>query len=190
MTKHAQILGEQLIAEGRFRLTRTRARIMEGNGAERTLEHEIYHYKPAAAVLLYDTERRVVLLVKQFRLGAFICDGALDLIEVCAGMLDDDAPEACAKREAWEETGVRVTALRHAFDVFMSPGGMTEKISCFVASYASADRSGPGGGVDADEFIDLVEMPYAEAFARIESGEIRDAKTVALLYYAKAEGLL
>jgi GDP-mannose pyrophosphatase NudK len=67
---------------------------------------------------------------------------------------------------------------------------MTEKISCFVASYASADRSGPGGGVDADEFIDLVEMPYAEAFARIESGEIRDAKTVALLYYAKAEGLL
>jgi nudix-type nucleoside diphosphatase (YffH/AdpP family) len=104
-------------------------------------------------------------------------------------MLDDDAPEACATREAWEETGVRVKALRHAFDVFTSPGGMTEKISCFVASYAAADRRGPGGGVDADEFIELIEMPYADVFARIASGEIRDAKTVALLYYAKAEGL-
>ena len=148
MAKRAEILGEKLLAEGRFRLTRTRARIEETNGAVRTLDHEIYHYGPAAAVLLYEPERRVVLLVKQFRLGAFLGDGALDLIEVCAGMLDDDAPEACARREAWEETGVRLTSLRHAFDAFMSPGGMTEKIACFVAPYAAGDRLGLGGGVD------------------------------------------
>ena len=190
MAKRAEILGEMLLAQGRFRLTRTHARIEETNGAVRTLEHEIYHYAPAAAVLLYEPERRVVLLVKQFRLGAFLGDGSLDLIEVCAGMLDDDAPEACARREAWEETGVRLTRLRHAFDAFMSPGGMTEKIACFVAPYAAGDRLGPGGGVDADESIELVEMAYDDAFAAIGSGGIRDAKTIALLYYAKATGLL
>jgi nudix-type nucleoside diphosphatase (YffH/AdpP family) len=190
MAKRAEILGETLLAQGRFRLTRTRARIEETNGAVRTLEHEIYHYAPAAAVLLYEPERRVLLLVKQFRLGAFLGDGSLALIEVCAGMLDDDAPEACALREAWEETGVRLTRLSHAFDAFMSPGGMTEKIACFVAPYAAGDRLGLGGGVDADESIELVEMAYDDALAAIGSGGIRDAKTIALLYYAKAAGLL
>jgi len=189
MAKRAEILGETLLAEGRFRLTRTRIEIEEANGAIRTLDHEIYHYAPAAAVLLYEPERRIVLLVKQFRVGAFLREGALAMIEVCAGMLDDDAPEACARREAWEETGVRLSSLRHAFDAFMSPGGMTEKIACFVAPYTTADRRGLGGGVDADESIELVEMSYDDALAAIESGEIRDAKTIALLYYAKATGL-
>jgi GDP-mannose pyrophosphatase NudK len=141
-------------------------------------------------VLLYDPERRIVLLVKQFRVGAFLDDGTLDLIEVCAGMLDGDAPEVCARREAWEETGVRLSKVGHAFDAFTSPGGMTEKISCFVAPYAAADRIGLGGGVDADESIELVEMAFDDALAAIGSGEIRDAKTIALLYYAKATGLL
>src|SRR5271163_3150907 len=72
----------------------------------------------------------------------------------------------------------------------MSPGGMTEKIACFVAPYAAGDRLGLGGGVDADESIELVEMAYDDAFAAIGSGGIRDAKTIALLYYAKATGLL
>ncbi len=107
MARRARILGETLIAEGRFRLTRTRAEIEEADGARRALDHEIYHYKGAAAVLLYDPARGVVLLVKQFRLGAYLADGALETIEVCAGMLDGDDPEICVVREAWEETGVR-----------------------------------------------------------------------------------
>ena len=190
MAKRAEILGETQLSEGRFRLTRTRVEIEETNGESRTLDHEVYHYGPAAAVLLYQPERRIVLLVKQFRVGAFLSDGSLDVIEACAGMLDGDAPEVCATREAWEETGVRLSNLRHAFDAFTSPGGMTEEISCFVASYAPADRLGLGGGVDADESIELVEMAFDDALAAIESGDIRDAKTVALLYYARATGLL
>jgi GDP-mannose pyrophosphatase NudK len=190
VAERAEILGETLLAEGRFRLTRTRVEIEETNGQSRTLDHEVYHYGPAAAVLLYQPERRIVLLVKQFRVGAFLGDGALEMIEACAGMLDGDAPDVCATREAWEETGVRLSGVRHAFDAFTSPGGMTEKISCFVAPYAMADRLGVGGGVDADESIELLEMAFDHALAAIESGEIRDAKTVALLYYAKATGLL
>ena len=190
MARSAEILGETLLAEGRFRLTRTRVKVEEMNGEVRSLDHEVYRYGPAAAVLLYDPDRRVALFVEQFRLGAFLDDGSLAMIEVCAGMLDGDAPEACAMREAWEETGVRISKIRHAFDAFSSPGGMTEKLSCFVASYSAADRLGLGGGVDADESIRLVEMAYEEAFAAIETGKIRDAKTIALLYYGKATGLL
>jgi len=189
MAKSARILGETVIADGRFRLTRTRVQIEEADGAVRTLDHEIYHHKRASAVLLYDPARGVVLLVKQFRLGAFQSDGSLALIEVCAGMLDDDPPETCAKREAWEEAGVRLSRIAHAFDAFTSPGSMTERIACFVAPYSDRDRLGDGGGVDADEQIELIEMPFPDALAKIATGEIRDAKTIALLYYAETIGL-
>ena len=144
-------------------------------------------------MLLYDRERGVMMLVKQFRLAAYIADGARDMLEVCAGMLDGDEPLACALREAWEEDlqGVKLASARHAFDAFTSPGAVTEKIACFlVAPYRAADRVGAGGGVDADERIEVVELAYAQAEAMIGSGAIRDAKTIALIYYAKANGLL
>jgi nudix-type nucleoside diphosphatase (YffH/AdpP family) len=189
MAKQAKILAESLVADGRFRLTRTRVAIEEADGARRTLDYEVYRHGPAAAALLYDPARGLALLVKQFRLGAYLADGALETIEACAGMLDGDDPEACVVREAWEETGVRIAEPRHAFDAYTSPGGMTEKLACFVAPYSAADRVGAGGGVDADERIEIVEIPFDEALAMIENGEIRDAKTIALLYYAKAKDL-
>ena len=190
MASHARITNEALLYSGRFRLTKTRVTIEEADGAVREIDHEIYRYGPAAAILLYDPERAVVLLVRQFRLGAFIVDGALDLLEVCAGMLDGDRPEECARREAFEETGVKVGDLAHAFDAYMSPGGMTEKISCFTAPYRPENREGHGGGVDHDEHIELVEMGFEQALEAIRGGDIRDAKTIALLYHARATGLM
>jgi GDP-mannose pyrophosphatase NudK len=105
-------------------------------------------------------------------------------------MLDGDAPEACVIREALEETGLRIAEPRHAFDAYMSPGGMTEKIACFVAPYSEQDRVGRGGGVDDDEHIEVIEVPFDAALTMIEGGEIADAKTIALIYHAKAAGLV
>lgn len=184
------IVDEKLLANGRFRLTSTGVEIVTDDGARHSLRHEVYHYKPAAALLLYDPDRACVLLVRQFRLGAYLAGAAQPLTEVCAGMLDADAPEACVIREAFEETGVVLSGATHAFDAFMSPGGMTEKIACFVAPYSPADRAGAGGGVDADEHIEIVEHSFEEALAMIARGEICDAKTIALLYYAKAQALI
>ena len=190
MARSARITSETLLASGRFDLTRTDIDVVEDDGVERTLAHEVYRHGKAAAVLLYDPARSVVTLVKQFRAGAFLSDGALATIEACAGMLDGDAPEVCVVREALEETGIAISAPRRAFDAYMSPGGMTEKIACFVAPYSADDRAGDGGGVDEDEHIEVVEVPFAEALDMIESGAIADAKTIALLYHAKAKGLL
>jgi GDP-mannose pyrophosphatase NudK len=190
MARSARITGETLLAKGRFDLTRTDIDVVEDDGSERTLAHEVYRHGKAAAVLLYDPARSVVTLVKQFRAGAFLSDGALATIEACAGMLDGDAPEDCVVREALEETGVTIRTSRHAFDAYMSPGGMTEKIACFVAPYSAGDRCGDGGGVDEDEHIEVIEMPFADALRMIETGAIADAKTIALLYYAKSAGLL
>ncbi len=190
MAKSARITGERVLASGRFDLTRTDFEVVEDDGSTRTLSHEVYRHGKAAAVLLYDPRRSVVTLVKQFRAGGYLSDGALATIEVCAGMLDGDPPEVCAMREAREETGIAIAEPRRAFDAYTSPGGVTEKIACFVAAYGEGDRAGPGGGVDQDEHIEVIEVPFHEALAMIASGEIADAKTIALLYYAKTMDII
>jgi GDP-mannose pyrophosphatase NudK len=190
MAKAARVIGETLLNRGRFDLTRTEIEVVEEDGSTRRLAHEVYRHGLAAAVLLYDPKRGVVALVKQFRAGAYLSDGALATIEACAGMLDGDDPETCAVREALEETGIAIRAPVHAFDAYMSPGGVTEKIACFVAPYGESDRVGHGGGVDDDEHIEVLELSFAEALTMIERGAIADAKTIALLYYAKAKGLM
>ena len=140
MARSARILDDQVLAKGRFTLTKTDIEVVEDDGEIRRLSHEVYRHGKAAAVLLYDPSRNVVTLVRQFRAGAWLSDGALATVEACAGMLDGDPPEVCAVREAMEETGLRIANPRHAFDAYMSPGGMTEKIACFVAPYAASDR--------------------------------------------------
>jgi nudix-type nucleoside diphosphatase (YffH/AdpP family) len=190
MAKSARVVGERVLHRGRFDLTRTDIEVTEDDGSERALSHEVYRHGLAAAVLLYDPGRSVVTLVKQFRAGAYLCDGALATVEACAGMLDGDSPEACVVREALEETGLAIEAPRLAFDAFMSPGGMTEKIACFVAPYGAASRIGRGGGVDVDEHIEVLEISFTQALAMIGRGEIADAKTIALLYFAAATGLV
>jgi GDP-mannose pyrophosphatase NudK len=131
-----------------------------------------------------------VTLVKQFRAGAYLSDGALATIEVCAGMLDGDKPEVCAIREALEETGVAIRDPVHAFDLYISPGYSTEKIACFVVPYGDEDRVGSGGGIDDDEHIEVIEIPFTEAISMIARGQIADARTVALIYFAHTAGLI
>jgi GDP-mannose pyrophosphatase NudK len=190
MAPKIKVLGEKILANGRFKLTLTSVEVTETDGAARLMKHEIYHHKGAAALLLYDPERGVVLLVRQFRLAAFLEGARQPMIEVCAGMLDDDAPEIAVVREAMEETGIAVSSARHVFDAFVSPGASTEKIACFVARYSPGDRVGVGGGVDEDEHIEIIEPTLDEALAMIGRGDICDAKTIALLYYAGACGLM
>ncbi len=184
------LLEDRVLHQGRFALTQTKVAVVDNRGVAFEIDHEVYRHGFAAAALLYDPDRRVVLLVRQFRMAPFLADGTTEMLEVCAGMLDGDAPEAGAWRELREETGVEARELAHAFDAFMSPGGITERISCFTARYTPEDRKGPGGGVDADEHIEVVEMPFEDALRAIAEGGVRDAKTIALLYFARATGLM
>jgi GDP-mannose pyrophosphatase NudK len=112
------------------------------------------------------------------------------LIEACAGLLDLDNPEECIRRETEEETGYRVEHVRKIFDVYMSPGSVTEILYFFVGEYSAAQKVTDGGGVDEDENIEVLELNFDKAYGMISSGEIRDAKTIILLQYAKLNKLL
>jgi nudix-type nucleoside diphosphatase (YffH/AdpP family) len=155
------------------------------NGNWQTMEREVFDRGNATTVLPYNLAQRTVVLVRQFRLPAYV-NGYDDLlIEAAAGMLDDADPEQRIRAEAEEEVGYRLKHVRKIFEAFMSPGAVTEKQHFFVAEYDPSMRVGDGGGLaDEGEDIEVLELSIGDALAMIADGRIADAKTIMLLQYA------
>src|SRR5262249_4636310 len=150
----------------------------------------VFDRKHAAAVLPIDPARGTVILVRQFRFPPFLTGYRKPLVEVIAGALDADAPDACARREAMEEAGVGIYDLKEVFHCFTSPGAVTERMHLFIATYSETCRAAEGGGLaDEGEDIEVLEMTLDDAIVMVASGEIVDAKTIILLQYAKLAGL-
>lgn len=155
------------------------------DGSWQHLSRETYDRGNGAAILLYDPDRRTIILTRQFRYPAFVNGHDDLLIEVPAGLLDDAEPEVRIRAETAEETGFRIGEVRQVFDAFMSPGSVTERLHFFVGRYRPEDRVGRGGGnVEEGEDIGVFEIGLDEALSMIGSGEIRDGKTIMLLQYA------
>jgi len=153
---------------------------------------EVYDRGNGAAILLYNTEKKTVILTRQFRLPTYLNGNKTGMmIEVCAGLLDQDNPEEAIIRETEEETGYRLTKVEKVIETYMSPGSVTEILYLFVGEYNAAMKVNDGGGLDAEqENIEVLEYTFDEAYAMFESGEITDAKTIMLLQHAKINGLI
>jgi nudix-type nucleoside diphosphatase (YffH/AdpP family) len=189
MSGNIKILNTEVLHQSKYRLQKV---TFQNGSSGKELTHEVYHRGNAAAVLLYNKTGKTVVLTKQFRLPSFLNGnpGGM-LIEVCAGMLDGDDPATCARREAEEETGYKIEAVQHAFDVYTSPGGVTELLHCFVASYTPDMKVSRGGGLASEgEKIELLEPTLDAALQMIATGEIKDAKTIMLLQHAKLHNLV
>ncbi|MEV6300155.1 NUDIX domain-containing protein [Actinoplanes sp. NPDC051861] len=180
----------ELLATAWHVLRRTTYDFQRRDGSWTREQRETYDRGDGATVLLYDPARATVLLTRQFRFPVYV-NGHPDgmFVETAAGLLDGDDPAAAIRREAAEELGVDIGELRPVFNVWMSPGSVTERLHCFAAPYSSGSRTGAGGGLESDgEDIEAVELPFATALKAIETGEIADAKTIMLLQWAALRG--
>jgi nudix-type nucleoside diphosphatase (YffH/AdpP family) len=179
-----------LLAAGWHVLRATTFRYRGDDGEWVTQKRETYDRGNGATILLYDPARRTVLLTRQFRYPVYVNDHPDGmLIETAAGLLDDDDPVTAIRREAEEETGVRVVEVQHVFDVYMSPGSVTERLHFFAAAYDGSTRVGDRGGlIDEGEEIEILEYAIDEAVAMIRNGSIQDAKTIMLLQWAVLDG--
>ena len=131
-----------------------------------------------------------MLLTRQFRFPAYVNDHPDGmLIEAAAGLLDDQDPETAIRRETREELGVTIGEVHHLYDVYMSPGSVTECLHFYAAPYTLAARVDAGGGdADEGEDIEVLELPYDKALEMILDDQICDGKTIMLLYWAAIHG--
>jgi len=182
----------EVTSQGWHVLRRTTFTYRRRDGQQVIEQRETYDRGNGATILVYDPVRRTVLLTRQFRFPAYVnehADGML--IETAAGLLDDDAPDVAIRREASEELGVTVGDLQHVFDLYMSPGSVTERVHFYAAPYAPNDQTGPGGGLQEEgEDIEVLEIPFDEALAMTSDGRIVDGKTVILLQWAAITNLV
>ena len=150
-------------------------------------QRECYDRGNGAAILLYNKDKGTVVLTKQFRMPTYI-NGNNDgfMVEACAGLLDDDNPEDCIRKEAEEETGYRISEVTKVLEAYSSPGSVTEILHFFVAEYSAEMKVSEGGGVESE----VLELPFSDALKMIVSGEIVDMKTIILIQYAQINKLL
>ena len=186
ITERVRIEEIAILSDNWYVLKKVRFAWRRRDGAWQESVREVYDRGNGATILLYDRTRRTVVLTRQFRMPAFLDGYRAMLIEAAAGLLDDATPEDRIRLEAEEETGYRVHAVEKLFELFMSPGSMTEKLHFFAAEYDAASKAGAGGGLAAEgEDIDVLELAFDEALAMMADGRICDAKTVVLLQWAQ-----
>lgn len=190
MSFKIDVIKDKILSENYFVLRNITYDLTRKNGEVIRHKREVYDRGNGATILLYNRDKHTVVLIRQFRVATWV-NGNEDgrLIETCAGLLDDDEPEACIRKEAIEETGYRVGEVRKVFQLYMSPGGVTEIVHFFIAEYDDSLRANAGGGVE-DEDIEVLEIPFSCALEMVASGEIRDGKTVILLQHLQASGLM
>ncbi|AYZ19356.1 GDP-mannose pyrophosphatase NudK [Klebsiella michiganensis] len=190
MSLNINVIKDKILSENWFVLRNMTYELTRSDGSVVRHKREVYDRGNGATILLYNRHKQTVVLVRQFRIATWV-NGNEDgmLIETCAGLLDSDEPEACVRKEAIEETGFEVGEVRKLFELFMSPGGVTELIHFFIAEYNDTQRANGGGGVD-DEDIEVLELPYNRALEMMANGEIRDGKAVILLQYLQTSGLM
>jgi GDP-mannose pyrophosphatase NudK len=182
----------ELLSDNWYTLNKVTYEYKKEDNSIETHIREVYDRGNGAAILLYNSKQKTVILTRQFRLPSYLNGNTSGMmIEVCAGLLDKDHPEQCIIRETEEETGYRLLTVHKVFETYMSPGAVTEILYLFVGEYDATMKVSAGGGVDTEqENIEVLEYTFDEAFAMIKSGEIKDAKTIMLLQYAKINKLV
>ena len=192
--KNAQIEIEktEVLSDNWYTLNKVTYRYKNRSGEWETHSREAYDRGNGAVILLYNKEKGTVVLTRQFRLPTYVNGNESGMmIEACAGLLDKDNPEDCIRKETEEETGYRVHHVQKIFESYMSPGSVTEILYFFVAEYDQQMKVGEGGGVaEEQENIEVLELPFDEAYLMTQTGEINDAKTIMLLQYAKINVLV
>ncbi|MBS1663864.1 MAG: GDP-mannose pyrophosphatase NudK [Bacteroidetes bacterium] len=187
-----KIIGTEVLSDNWYTLRKITYQQLKKDGTWETHSREAYDRGNGAAILLYNKASRKVILTRQFRLPTYV-NGNSDgmLIEACAGLLDKDNPEDAIRRETEEETGYKVSAIEKVYEAYMSPGSVTEILYFFIAEYSSDMKVNEGGGVaEEQENIEVLELSFDRAVQMMETGEIKDGKTIMLLQHMKLKNIL
>lgn len=192
MIENIKILDTKVLSDNWYVLRKITYEYSKKDSTKLTQSREVYDRGNGSTILLYNKAQNTVILTRQFRLPTFVNGNETGmLIEACAGLLDKDNAEDCIRRESEEETGYKVTEIRKIFEAYMSPGSVTEILYFFIAEYSKEMKVNEGGGLEhEEENIEVLELNFDVAMNMMESGEIKDGKTIMLLQYIKLNNIL
>tara|TARA_R110002049_G_scaffold1498_1_gene11592 strand:+ start:17293 stop:17877 length:585 start_codon:yes stop_codon:yes gene_type:complete len=190
--KHLKNIESKLLSDNYYILKKMTFDYQMKSGKWVSQMREVYDRGDGAGILLYNKEKQTVILTKQFRMPTFMNgNGDGFLVEICAGMLDKDNPEACIIRETEEEVGYRIKDVKKVYEAYTSPGVLTEKMHFFIGEYTDAMKVNDGGGLESEaEDIEVLELSFQEAIKILNNGDIQDMRTIVLLQYALVHKLL
>ena len=151
------------------------------------ITREVLERGHAAAVLPYDPVLDAVVLIEQFRIGAYAApDAPVWQIECVAGIIDPgQTPEGTAIRELHEEAGLNIQGIEPVFTYLSSPGVTSETIHLFVARVDAEGAGGIHGLAHEHEFIRVLARPAEEAFEMVARGEIGNGMTLIALQWLR-----
>lgn len=189
-----KIIDRKTLGPSKYKLENVTYEMQGNDGKSVQKQCEIYHRPSGAAILLYDPERKKLLLTKQLRLPTYFNGNESgDLIEVCAGLTDEgETVEEGALREVKEELGYQLNTVKKIGQVYLSPGADIEISHLFIGRYQPEMKVGEGGGMaDEAENITILELDFAEVLQQLKQGELQDAKTIILLqHFFMNEGVI
>ncbi len=179
-----EIIKRETIFKGFFTLEKAELRFekFDNSMSEQVSRLNVYR-GDAVSVLLYNSIKKTLLFVKQFRYPIFTVEpeNAWTLEAVAGSIEKDHTPVETAIKEVEEEVGYRLAAhqLEYIGKCYPSPGGTSERIYLYIADIADCPRINGGGGLEHEaEDIEVVELGYQETFDKIKSFDICDAKTL------------
>jgi ADP-ribose pyrophosphatase len=187
-----RVESDDIVWSGRFPLHLVRFRNQRFDGTWSALRTwELWRRGQAAALLPYDPEQDVLVLMEQFRLPALAAGVDPVMLEIPAGLCDgDEDPAATARRETQEETALQVTTLERVGAFMLSPGALDERCTLFAGRVKAPPGDaqgviGSGGLASESEDIRIRRVPASDAIARALAGELTNAITsIALLWLA------
>jgi nudix-type nucleoside diphosphatase (YffH/AdpP family) len=194
MPGRAVIARQQRLFEDFFKIDELLVTHRQADGTMSSVQRRlIFERGDSVAVLLFNRDKRAVVLVEQFKAAALVARRRDDpttadgwLVETLAGMIDaGEAPEAAAIRETLEETGYTIDKPELIGGFFVSPGGTSERVFLYFAEVGDADRVGKGGGI-GDEDIKVLEIGLEGLFERLARGQIEDAKLAIGAYWLQS----
>ncbi len=181
-----KVTGRQTFPAGRYQVDRyTLRHKMFGGGWSETLERDVVERGHAAALLPYDPKADAIVLVEQFRIGALAAGQAPWMLEVVAGMIEDDEvdPEAVARREAVEECGCAVGVIEPIAVYQPSPGLSTEMLHLFCGMIDSREAPAQAGLIEEGEDLRVHVWPWAKARRALDQGVFTNAATLIALHW-------
>jgi ADP-ribose pyrophosphatase len=180
-----ELVGHEVAFQGYVRVGRYffRHGLYQG-GQSAVLRREVFERGHAAAVLPYDPLRDEVVLIRQFRAGAYVAKRHPWTWEIVAGIIEhDESPEELVRREAVEEAALEIKDVIAMHDVVISPGACSETCACFLGRVDTTNAGGIFGLESEGENILVKVLPFAEARAMLERDEIGNAIGVIALQW-------